>query len=69
MLVPILRSFASGGSLDFAQLGREAEQVARAALPVVLMFKFVFMLNLAFGVGALMYAYEDLFGPRSPGNA
>jgi hypothetical protein len=72
MLAPILRALVHdikvGNAPDYAELSRQAEQVAKAALPLVLMFKFVFMLNLAFGVGALMYAYEDLFGPRPPGN-
>jgi len=34
--------------------------------PLLLIPKFVLLLNLPFGVGALMYAYENLFGTRPP---
>jgi len=50
---------------DFARLMEMVTQTVRASLPFVLVMKFVLLLNLPFALGALMYAYEDLFGSRT----
>lgn len=55
---------------DFARLMQKinevALEVAKTSLPLMLATKFVLLLNLPLALGALMFAYEDLFGPRSP---
>jgi hypothetical protein len=50
---------------DIGKLMEMMTQMAKSSLPFVLLIKFVFLLNLPFGLGALMYAYEDLFGART----
>ena len=40
-------------------------QIARNNFALLVVFKFVMLLNLPFAVGALMYAYENLFGTRT----
>jgi GYF domain 2 len=52
-------------------LGRMIQEIRRAmseasshSSPLLLIPQFVLLLNLPFAVGALMYAYEDLFGTR-----
>ena len=51
---------------NFAKLLQEMPklmtQVAQTSTPYLLMTKVVLLLNLPLAVGALMYAYEDLFG-------
>lgn len=44
------------------------QKAAHTGLPYMLVTKVVLLLNLPFAIGALMYAYEDLFGSR-PGTA
>lgn len=44
------------------ELGRHAQA---AIFPFVVASKLVLLLNLPFAVGAIMYAYEDLFGART----
>jgi hypothetical protein len=38
--------------------------IAKVSVPLVILNKVVLLFNLPFAVGALMYAYEDLFGAR-----
>ena len=54
----------SSGQPDFPRMMRLMMQVAKSSLPLVFLIKFVLLLNLPFAVGALMYAYESLFGTR-----
>ena len=54
----------SSGQPDFPRMMRLMMQVAKSSLPLVFLIKFVLLLNLPFAVGALMYAYESLFGIR-----
>jgi hypothetical protein len=44
-------------------------EVARVSLPLVMLTKLVTLLNLPFALGALMFAYEDLFGSRPASGA
>jgi hypothetical protein len=67
-MITLHPSTMRGGPPDFAQIFDSLGQTMTASLPYVLLIKFVLLLNLPFGLGALMYAYEDLFGPRpAPG--
>jgi hypothetical protein len=43
----------------------QAAQTAKITLPLILGVKAVYLINLPFALGALMYAYEDLFGDRT----
>lgn len=56
------------GSSDPQRMGQNLMQVllqaAKANLPLLALTKIVLLLNLPWALGALMYAYEDLFGPR-----
>jgi hypothetical protein len=54
----------SSGQPDFARMMRLMMQLAKSSLPLVFLIKFVLLLNLPFALGALMYAYENLFGTR-----
>ncbi len=51
-------------SADFAKTMEAGRQIAEATAPLNLIAQFVLLINLPFATGALMYAYEDLFGPR-----
>jgi len=55
------------GQADMNQWLEFFGTVARTSMPLVMLNKVVLLLNLPFAVGALMFAYEDLFGegPRS----
>jgi hypothetical protein len=50
---------------DLARIIELITQTTKASLPYLVVLKLVLLLNLPFALGALMYAYEDLFGPRT----
>ncbi|HEV2209651.1 MAG TPA: GYF domain-containing protein [Verrucomicrobiae bacterium] len=54
------------GQPDAARIVEVRMQIDHAAAPLVLLMKGVWLVNLPFAVGAMMYAYEALFGPRQP---
>jgi hypothetical protein len=60
-----MREVMSASQPDFARMFRVMMQLARSSLPLVFLIKFVLLLNLPFALGALMYAYESLFGTRA----
>ncbi len=60
-------SMTSGGP-DVARLMQNLTPLRAKGLEWGLVTRFVLLLNFPFGVGALMYAYEDLFGTRPPPN-
>ncbi len=61
---PIIGQLTASGPSDMSHLSELMVNIARVSLPLGLLFKFVLLLNLPFGVGALMYAYEAIFGSR-----
>jgi hypothetical protein len=61
---PIMQDLLTSGPPDFNHLWEVMTQVAKMSIPLALISKFVLLLNLPFALGALMYAYEGLFGPR-----
>jgi hypothetical protein len=63
MFSAIQETLASGHP-DFGRMMELIMHVAKASFPLTLLAKFVLFLNLPFAIGALMYAYEDLFGTR-----
>jgi len=67
--VPMMREILASGRPDVARVMSMAFQVAKSNFWLVLLSKFVLLLNLPFAVGALMYAYENLFGPRTTPSA
>jgi hypothetical protein len=54
------------GAPDFSKLMQSAREVAGATVSLNLIAQVMLLLNLPFATGALMYAYEDLFCPRTP---
>ena len=57
--------FLSGGIPTLTRIMELARHAEATMFPFVLASKFVLLLNLPFAVGAMMYAYEDLFGART----
>ena len=68
-VVPVMQDMMKSGPPDFSHLKDVMIQVAKLSIPLVLLFKFILLLNLPFALGALMYAYESLFGARTPPTA
>ena len=68
--LPVMQSLLSPGTQpDFARLMdllRQAPQTVKLAPAFVIAAKLLFLFNLPFGLGALLAAYENLFGPRPP---
>jgi len=60
-----MREIMASGRPDFARLLTLMMQVARENFLLILLPKVILLLNLPFALGALMYAYENLFGTRS----
>ncbi len=54
---------------DFGRSMALGFQIAKNNFGLLMVFKLVMLLNLPFAVGALMYAYENLFGTRTPPTA
>ena len=67
--MPVMHSlFQPGTPPDFARLMEllRHPQTVKLAPGFLIAAKLVFLLNLPFGLGALLAAYENLFGPRPP---
>jgi GYF domain 2 len=62
--VSALPSLVHNGQPDMGRIREFFTEMDKVAWPLMLLIKGVWLFNLPFGVGALMYAYEDLFGPR-----
>jgi len=60
-----MREILASGRPDFARLLTLMMQVTRENFLLILLPKVILLLNLPFALGALMYAYENLFGTRS----
>jgi hypothetical protein len=63
-LTSAMQGVVGSNQVDFNRILHLMMDMAKVALPLALMAKVVVLLNLPFALGALMYAYEDLFGPR-----
>ena len=65
---PVLPDWSASNPPDLGRIMEEIRRIWREApshsSPLLLIPQFVLLLNLPFAVGALMYAYEDLFGAR-----
>jgi hypothetical protein len=55
---------SGGGQPDFSRIFHMAYDIAKTTLPLAMLAKVVLLLNIPFALGALMYAYEDIFGAR-----
>jgi hypothetical protein len=60
-----MQDLMTSGPPDFSHLMNVMMQIAKLSIPLTLLLKFVLLLNLPFALGAIMYAYEGLFGARS----
>ena len=63
--VPMIREIIASSRPDFAHTLTMVFQVAKSNFWLLMLSKVVMLLNLPFALGALMYAYENLFGPRT----
>ena len=64
-ILPVVQTLMSSSSPDIRHFSEAMMQVAKVSLPLTMLLKFVLLLNLPFALGALMYAYEGLFGTRT----
>jgi len=60
------QTFLAAGIPTVTRLTEQVRQVEAGIFPLMLLAKFVLLLNLPFAAGAIMYAYEDLIGARTP---
>ena len=63
-LSPMLQEIISSAQPDIPKLVQVLLHASWISFPLMMLTKFVLLLNLPFALGALMYAYEDLFGTR-----
>ena len=63
---PAIQDLMQSGPPDFNHLMAVMMHIAKLSIPLALVSKFILLLNLPFALGALMYAYENLFGTRTP---
>ena len=63
-VIPLIQDAMSSGQPDIRNFMQMGMQVATMSLWLTVLLKVVLLLNLPFALGALMYAYEDLFGTR-----
>ena len=62
----LMSSWMSAGGLpDFSKMMPAAVQVGRETFPLTFASEVVLLINLPLAMGALMYAYETLFGSRT----
>ena len=62
---PVVEDLMRSGPPDFSHLMDVMMHVAKLSIPLALLSKFILLLNLPFALGALMNAYENLFGART----
>lgn len=65
---PQMRDIMASNPPDFARIFSLMFQVARENWGLIMASKVVALVNLPFAMGAMMYAYEDLFGTRPATN-
>jgi hypothetical protein len=63
-IFPAIQGMINSGQPDYQRMTDTMGEIIKSTFPLVVMLKFILLLNLPFAVGALMYAYENLFGPR-----
>jgi hypothetical protein len=66
--IPAVKEVMAGGHMDTSEIVRKisemSAQAEKQARPGELILRLVWFLNWPFAVGALMFAYEGLFGSR-----
>jgi hypothetical protein len=65
MAFSVLKDVLASGPPDYERIMQVMTPVSRAGVLFGFIARFVLLLNLPFAVGALMYAYENLFGART----
>jgi hypothetical protein len=66
---PGFQAMMSSGTPDVNKFMQLLNEMAKVGVPLEMLNKIVLLFNLPYAVGALMYAYEDLFGKREAPNA
>ncbi len=69
LLAPPILNIARSGSPDPNRMVQTVLSMQGTILTLKFMTRVVLLLNMPFAVGALMYAYENLFGPRTPASS
>ena len=64
-MMSVMQDLMSSGRPDFSRMVSVGLKMAKTSFPLMMLWKLVVLLNLPFALGALMYAYEDLFSARS----
>ena len=64
-MISTIRELMAANTPDFRRSMALGFQIARNNFGILMVFKLVVLLNLPFAVGALAYAYENLFGTRT----
>jgi len=67
-LFPTIEHMTTGGPPDIARLMHTILRLNMNSFGLSSFYRLVLLFNMPFAVGALMYAYENLFGPRTTGN-
>jgi uncharacterized protein DUF4339 len=68
-VISVIQEFLNSGQPDIKHMIEVARGILKTILPLVLMIKLVLFVNWPFALGALMYAYENLFGTRTASSA
>src|SRR5260221_7076634 len=63
-LYPTIHDVINSSNPDVGRFLKVVMETARNSLVLVFLNKLVLLLNLPFALGALMYAYENIFGTR-----
>lgn len=63
---PTIQHMSTGGPPDFARLMNTILRLDMSSFGLSFFYRLVLLINIPFAVGALMYAYENLFGARTP---
>jgi hypothetical protein len=64
-LYPTIHDLINSSHPDVAASLKAIVQAGQHTLPLILLTRLVLLLNLPFALGALMYAYENIFGTRT----
>jgi hypothetical protein len=64
-VLPVWKEFMAMNPPDLNRLKELMARMPKPSFVLTMVAELVYLLNLPFALGALMYAYEDLFGTRS----
>ncbi|MDB6020509.1 MAG: hypothetical protein JWQ04_366 [Pedosphaera sp.] len=65
LMFAAMHTLLANGTPDITKMFSVMVDIAHATVKLSMLAQVVFLINLPFATGALMYAYEALFGPRT----